>query len=146
MHNISNELVIRFGKIRGCPKIIFTRLNIKIDIAQKVYEWPGWYFGKKTAWSLILLELCLVNIILGHPLGSDICNSAVTLSLSWLIGHNSITNLNRLQQPRIFLRTQTKYGLWKPYARKVCCRCHKNVQSFHEQIDDELGVYADVKI
>ena len=50
--------------IRGCLIIIWTGLNIKIGIVQKVYEWPSWYFakmilhsgdhfGKRTAWSLI---------------------------------------------------------------------------------------------
>ena len=50
--------------IRGCSIIVWTGLNIKIDIVQKVYEWPSWYFtkmifqswdhfGKMTARSLV---------------------------------------------------------------------------------------------
>ena len=49
---------------RGCFIIIWSGLNFKISIVQKMYEWPSWYFakvilqlgdhfGKKTAWSLI---------------------------------------------------------------------------------------------
>ena len=49
---------------RGCLINFWTRLNIKIGLVQKVYEWPGWYFakmilqsgdhfGQGTAWSLI---------------------------------------------------------------------------------------------
>ena len=30
---------------KGCPIIIWTMLNIKIGIVQKVYEWPSWYFA-----------------------------------------------------------------------------------------------------
>ena len=48
----------------ACLIIIWTGLNIKIGIIQKLYEWPSWYFpkmillmgnhfGKRTAWSLI---------------------------------------------------------------------------------------------
>ena len=32
--------------IRGWPIIIWIGLNIKIDIVQKVFEWPSWYFTK----------------------------------------------------------------------------------------------------
>ena len=62
-----------FGsQYRGCLIIIWTGLNIKIGIVQKVYEWSSCpfakmiprlenHFGKIPAWSLIylLFELCL---------------------------------------------------------------------------------------
>ena len=55
---------------RGCPIIIWTGLNIKISIVQKVYEWPSWYFakmivqignhfGKISFITHIIFELCL---------------------------------------------------------------------------------------
>ena len=76
MYCIFGCMVIRVGKIgscfgalepgnsRGCLIIIWTGLNIKINIVQKVYEWSScrfakmmlWledHFGKKPAWSLI---------------------------------------------------------------------------------------------
>ena len=31
---------------RGCLIIIWTGLDIKIDIVKKVYEWPSLYFAK----------------------------------------------------------------------------------------------------
>ena len=34
------------GYSRGCLIIIWTGLNIKIGIVQKVYEWQSWYFAK----------------------------------------------------------------------------------------------------
>ena len=51
---------------RWCLIIIWTGLNFKIGIVQKVYEWPSWYFakmilksgdhfGKRTAWSFLYL-------------------------------------------------------------------------------------------
>ena len=48
--------------LRGCPIIIWTGLNSKIGIVQKVYEWPSWYFAKMARDSLItriVSELCL---------------------------------------------------------------------------------------
>ena len=63
---------------RWCLKCKQTGLNIKIGIVQKLYEWPGLYFakmilqsgdhfGKRTAWSIILI-FSPVQIIMAHPL------------------------------------------------------------------------------
>ena len=70
---------------RGCLIIIWTGLDIKIGIVQKVYEWSSCpfakmiprlenHFGKILAWSLIyfwtmpILIFSPVQIIMRHPL------------------------------------------------------------------------------
>ena len=73
---------------RGCLIIIWTGLNIKIGIPQKVYEWPSCYFAKiflQSQLGIILAKGQLdhshiyflnyanfifspVQIIMGHPL------------------------------------------------------------------------------
>ena len=73
---------------RGCPIIIWTGLNIKTGIVQKVYEWPNWSFAKMilqsgiilakeqldhsyTFWTMPILIFSPVQIIMGHPLVVD---------------------------------------------------------------------------
>ena len=61
-----HSLTVNFlsNSTRGCPMIIWTGLNIKIGIVQKVYEWSSCpfakmisrlenHYGKIPAWSLI---------------------------------------------------------------------------------------------
>ena len=65
--------------------IIWTGLNMKIGIVQKVYEWPSWYFAKMilqsgydfgkmqldhsyTFWTMPILIFSPVQIIMRHPL------------------------------------------------------------------------------